>query len=137
MRTHPVHHALALVGLALLANAPAQAAQGVPKGMVEVRPVSRPAAPASSLRLASGQFFDYALPQGWRVAEDGQFALTLMAPDSKALTVMVGNAGMPPNYPPAQYVYEKLMSLQPQGLQLGAPRAARPIAGFAQAYEFA
>jgi hypothetical protein len=103
-----------------------------------VRPVIRPAAAANAanLTLASGKFFNYALPQGWRVGEDGQFALTLMAPDSKALTVMVGNAGMPPNYPPAQYVHEKLMSIQPQGLQLSAPRQAKPIAGFSQAYEF-
>ncbi len=49
---------------------------------------------------------------------------------------MVGNAGMPVNYPPAQYVYEKLMSIRPQGLQLGAPRQAKAIAGFAQAWEF-
>ena len=50
------------------------------------------------------------------MGEDGQFALTLMAPDSRALTVLVGNAGVPINYPPAQYAYERLMSLQPQGL---------------------
>lgn len=115
------------------------AAQPIPKGLVEVLPVGRPAgpaAPASNLRLASGQFFTYALPEGWRVAEDGQFALTLMAPDSKALTVMVGNAGMPLNYPPAQYVYQKLMALQPRALQLSAPRVAKPITGFAQAWEF-
>jgi hypothetical protein len=116
----------------------AAAAQPVPKGTFEVKPVTRPAAQASgaSLQLASGQFFTYALPQGWRVGEDGQFALTLVAPDSKALTVMVGNAGMPINYPPAQYVYEKLMSIRPQNLQLSAPRQAKPIAGFAQAWEF-
>jgi hypothetical protein len=116
----------------------AAAAQPVPKGTVEVKPVTRPGALASgaSLKLASGQFFNYALPQGWRVGEDGQFALTLVAPDSKALTVMVGNAGMPLNYPPSQYVHEKLMSIRPQGLQLGAPRQAKPIVGFAQAWEF-
>lgn len=116
----------------------AAAAQPVPRGTVEVRRVTRPATQASgaSLKLVSGQFFNYALPQGWRVGEDGQFALTLLAPDNKALTVMVGNAGMPLNYPPAQYVYEKLMSIRPQGLQLGTPRQARAIAGFAQAWEF-
>jgi hypothetical protein len=92
--------------------------------------------PGANLQLVNGQFFSYALPQGWRVGEDGQFALTLMAPDSKALTVMVGNAGVPANYPPAQYVYERLMSLRPQNLQLGPARSARPIAGFAQALEF-
>jgi len=134
MRSSPAIF-IALCGL--LTAAAALAAQSVPKGMFEVQPVARPTqAPAANLRLASGQFFTYALPQGWRVGEDGQFALTLIAPDSKALTVMVGNAGMPINYPPGQYVYEKLMSIQPQDLQLSAPRQVRPIAGFANAYEF-
>ena len=40
-----------------------------------------PAPPAPSLAIASGQFFSYALPQGWHVVEDGQFALTLAAAD--------------------------------------------------------
>lgn len=130
---------LACAGAAgVLLAAATLAAQSVPKGMVEVRPVTRTAAPGAgaNLKLASGQFFNYALPQGWRVGEDGQFALTLIAPDSKALTIMVGNAGMPLNYPPAQYVHERLMSIRPQGLQLSAPRQAKPIAGFAQAWEF-
>jgi len=138
MRTSFPMLALAIAAGVLFAPPLASAAQPVPRGMFEVRPVTRPAtqAPGASLRLASGQFFTYALPQGWRVGEDGQFSLTLIAPDSKALTVMVGNAGMPINYPPGQYVHAKLMSLQPQGLQLSAPRQVRPIAGFAQAYEF-
>jgi hypothetical protein len=38
------------------------------------------------------------------------FALTLVASDNKALNVMVGNAGLPPTYPPAQFVTEKLMA---------------------------
>src|SRR5688500_10584783 len=67
------------------------------------------AAPAS-LQIGSGRYFSYALPEGWRVGEDGQFALTLLAPDNKALTVMVGNAGLPPNYQPGRFVYEKLMA---------------------------
>jgi hypothetical protein len=89
-----------------------------------------------TLQIGTGRFFSYALPPGWRVGEDGQFALTLVAPDNHAMTVMVGNAGMQPNYPPARYVYEKLMALRPQNLQVGPPRAARPVAGFAQAVEF-
>ncbi|MET0281145.1 MAG: hypothetical protein ABW278_08475 [Steroidobacteraceae bacterium] len=114
-----------------------QAAQSVPKGFVEVRPVTRAPQPAAqSLQLATGQFFTYALPQGWHVGEDGQFALTLLAADNKALTVMVGNAGVPINYPPAQYVHERLMAIRPQNLQLGAPRPVQPIAGFAQALQY-
>ena len=125
--------------MAVLLSQATFAAQALPRGFVEVRPVTRAAAPPSrapQLTLAAGRFFNYAMPPGWHVGEDGQFALTLVAPDSKALTVMVGNAGMPPNYPPAQYVYEKLMSLRPEGLQLGTPRQVQPIAGFAQTWEF-
>jgi hypothetical protein len=88
------------------------------------------------LRISNGQFFSYALPEGWQVGEDGQFALTLVAPDRKALTVMVGNAGVPVQYPPDRFVYEKLMALQPEGLRLGAPREAAPVTGFARAWQF-
>jgi hypothetical protein len=97
---------------------------------------SNPAPAASELQIARGRFFSYALPQGWRVGEDGQFALTLVAPDNKAITVMVGNAGYPPNYPPGQFVYEKLMGLQPQNLQIGPPRQTSPAPSFTYAYEF-
>jgi len=92
--------------------------------------------PAPGLGISNGQFFSYALPQGWRVGEDGQFALTLVAPDNKAITVMVGNAGYPVNYPPGQFVYEKLSALRPADLRIGQPRQTAPIAGFASAYQF-
>lgn len=36
--------------------------------------------------MASGRFFSYAIPEGWRVGEDGQFALTLVSANNKALT---------------------------------------------------
>ena len=117
----------------------------IPPGMFEVAPVSRsavarpetqPQAPPAELRVAAGQFFSYALPPGWRVGEDGQFALSLVAPDNKAFTVMVGNAGLPPNYPPDRFVYDKLMALQPQGLRVGPPQNATPVTGFTRAYRF-
>jgi hypothetical protein len=98
--------------------------------------VADPTPPARSLTIASGRYFSYALPQGWRVGEDGQFALTLAAPDSKAFTVMVGNAGVPVNFPPGQFVREKLSVLRAENLQIGPPRKATPIAGFAHAYAF-
>lgn len=108
-----------------------------PSGLFPVAPMSSTARTASAdLRIGQGRFFSYALPEGWRVGEDGQFALSLVAPDNNAVTVMVGNAGYPPNYPPGQFVYEKLMALQPQNLQIGSPRQARPISGFGVAYEF-
>jgi hypothetical protein len=92
--------------------------------------------PAAELTIGQSRFFRYAMPPDWRVGEDGQFALTLVAADNRALTVMVGNAGLPPQYPPARYAYEKLMAIQPQNLQLGQPRQAAPVAGFQAAYVF-
>ncbi len=113
----------------------------LPPGLVEVKPAVAAApqpsnAPAKTLSLAQGRFFSYAMPEGWRVGEDGQFALTLVSPDNKALTIMVGNAGFFPNYPPARFVYEKLSAMQPQNLQISQPRQTKPVAGFQQAYEF-
>jgi hypothetical protein len=113
------------------------AAQGIPAGMVEVKTVARGQAPAAaSLQVRQGRFFSYVLPEGWKVAEDGQFALTLIAPDNKALTVMVGNAGLPLDSSAAQYASARLMALRPENLRLGEPRPAKPVAGFAAALEF-
>jgi hypothetical protein len=116
-------------------------AAALPQGkFVPVQPVVRqataPPRPPAELRIAQTRFFSFALPPGWRVGEDGQFALTLVAPDNLALTVMVGNAGMPPRHPAARFAFDKLSAMQPQNLQLGAPRPAKPGAGFAQAMEF-
>ena len=76
------------------------------------------------------------MPPGWRVGESGPYALTLLSPDNRAMTVMVGVAGSPLNYPPARFAYEKLSTMQLQNLQLGEARQARPAAGFRQAFEF-
>lgn len=113
------------------------ASQTVPRGFALVKPATTAApARAPELRIGQGRFFSYAMPPGWRVGEDGQFALTLVAPDSKAFTVMVGNAGLMPNYPPGQFVHDKMAALRPQRLQIDSPRAARPVAGFQTAYAF-
>jgi hypothetical protein len=131
-----------VVALGAACSSTSREAERIPAGMHEVKPVgAKPASPAASapsreLTVGKGQFFSYALPDGWRVGEDGQFALSLVAPDNKALTVMVGNAGSPVNYPPDRFVYEKLMALQPQNLRIGNPRQTAPAAGFAQAYQF-
>ena len=93
-------------------------------------------APSGELRIGQSKFFKYAAPPDWHVGEDGQFALTLVAADNQAYTVMVGNAGVQPNYPPDRYAYEKLMALQPQGLQVGRGTQATPVAGFRAAYAF-
>ena len=124
-------------------------AGSLPSKFVEVRPVARDntagmgvgggtntSQPTGELRIGQSRFFSFALPPGWRVGEDGQYALTLLSPDNKAMTLMVGVAGSPVNYPPARFAYEKLSMLQPQNLQLGEARQARPAAGFGQAFEF-
>lgn len=91
---------------------------------------------AGELRIGQARFFSFAQPQGWRIGEDGQFALTQVAPDNRAFTVMVGNAGLPVNTPPARFAYDRLSALRPQNLQFGEARQARPAAGFHQAVEF-
>jgi hypothetical protein len=130
--------AIALFGSVLTCfAAPQKDGRKIPANMYPVKPISASAAvPAANLTVARGQFFSYALPQTWRVGEDGQFALTLVAPDNKALTVMVGNAGNPPNFPPAQFVYQKLMAMRPQDLRVGPPTQASPVTGFAKAWQF-
>lgn len=89
-----------------------------------------------SLEIRSGNYFNYVVPSGWRVIEDGQFAVVLFSPDNAALTIMVGNSGLPVNYNPWQFVYEKLLAMQPYQLQMSQPRQAQPIAGCTVAYEF-
>ncbi len=127
-------------------------AGSLPSKFVEVKPVARDAVggassmggaggantarPTGELRIGQSRFFSFALPPGWRVGEDGQYALTLLSPDNKAMTLMVGVAGSPVNYPPARFAYEKLSSMQVQNLQLSEARQARPAAGFRQAVEF-
>ncbi|MEZ4829036.1 MAG: hypothetical protein R3C61_22525 [Bacteroidia bacterium] len=97
---------------------------------------NQPNGGGGQLSIRQGQFFTYAVPPGWRVAEDGQFAVVLVAPDNAAVTIMVGNSGLPVNYPPGQYVYEKLMGAGYSQLQLGQPRQGTPVKGCQYAYTF-
>lgn len=128
------------------AMAPPQAAPGAPDvatGFVAITPVPRdarqgasratPARQPASLRIGQGRYFTFALPEGWRVGEDGQFAVTLVSPDDGAMTLMVGNAGLPINAPADQFAWRKLSAMQPQSLQLGNARGAQPANGFRQA----
>ena len=96
-------------------------------GAVPVRPA------AGELRIGQGRFFSFALPPGWQVGEDGKFAMTLVAPDHRAMTVLVGNAGIPMNHSAARFAYDKLSVMQMQNLQLGQ---AQPASGFREAVEF-
>lgn len=108
---------------------------GPPAGFTVVEPVrsATPTPRPSELRIARSRFFAYAMPEGWRVGEDGQFALTLVAPDNGAMTVMVGNAGVPVNTPPDRFALQKLAAIQPQDLRMANARAAQPASGFRQA----
>jgi len=121
-------------------NRPSPQTASLPPTFVPVEPVTRDGGggsrPSGELRIGQGKFFAFALPPGWHVGEDGQFALTLRAPDNSAMTLMVGNAGLSPNLPPAQFAYETFSKMQLQSLQLGEQRQARPAAGFRQAVEF-
>lgn len=92
--------------------------------------------PGGAPQIHQGRCFQYVIPSGWTVAEDGPSAVVLFAPDRCALTILVGNAGMPLGYPPPQFIYEKLMAMRPDGLQLGPGRPTAPMPGFAQAIEF-
>jgi len=125
-------------------SAPAGGYDAQARGVFEPVTPAMPAAPARSaparspgaLRIGQTQFFSFAQPEGWRIGEQGQYALTQVSPDNRALTVMVGNAGFPANYPPARFAFERLTAMQPQNLQLGPGRPASPVAGFGQAVEF-
>lgn len=92
-----------------------------------------PAPPPFELR--QGPCFRYALPQGWQVVEDAQFALALRSPEEDAVTLMVGNAGLPLMLPPGQYLWDQLARMQLEGLRLGPPRLAPPVLGFPHAWE--
>src|SRR5262249_14167344 len=124
-------------------NRPSSQTAPLPAKFVRVEPVTRDGGgggggsrPGGGLGIGQGKFFAFALPPGWRVGEDGQYALTLLSPDNSALTVMAGNAGLLPNVSPEQFAYQKLSQMQIQNLQFGQERPARPAVGFRQAVEF-
>jgi hypothetical protein len=129
---------LLLMALAAEATLAQPAAERIPPHTVVVKPVPRATAPQArgDLEIVRGRHFSFALPTGWRVGEEGQFAVSLIAPDSQAFTLMVGNAGMFPNYPLDRYVYEKLAAVRPLNLRIGPPRQTAPRPGFHHAVEF-
>lgn len=98
-------------------------------------PGAQPGAGPPPLTIQQGQCFAFALPQGWQVAEEGQFAVTCVRADRCAITLMVGNAGLPLGTPPAQYAFDTLARMQLQQLRFGPPRPAAPALGCAQAQE--
>lgn len=86
--------------------------------------------------VRQGACFRHALPDGWQVVEDGPFAVSRVAPDQRAVMVLVGNAGLPLGYPPPQFVYDKLAQSGLQFVRLGAPRPAPGVFGFPYAWDF-
>jgi hypothetical protein len=96
---------------------------------------SFPTQHSPAFQTRQGQCLQYVMPQGWQVAEDGQFAVVLTAPDNSAVTIVVGNSGFPLYYNPSRYVYDTL-ARQCQQFQMGQPRQAQPIVGFSTAVEF-
>jgi len=88
-----------------------------------------------SMGVQNGRFFRFAVPEGWRVQEEGQFAVVLFAPDNGALTVMTGNSGVPANYVPGQFLQDKLLQMKPSDLRFGPAAMARPMAGCSTAWE--
>jgi PQQ-dependent catabolism-associated CXXCW motif protein len=120
-------------------GAPQPPRAGVPGRFVPVEALPGPAGsarPTESLRIERTNFFTFAQPPGWKLAEQGQFALTQFSADMAAFTMLVGNAGMPLNTPAGAFVYRKLSVLQPQQLQVGQPRPAAPLPGVPQTMAF-
>jgi hypothetical protein len=87
-------------------------------------------------QVQRGRCFQFVVPQGWRVIEEGQFAVVLKSADNNAISMMAGNAGFPANYNPAEFVFRKLSAMNIENLQIGQPRQSQPMAGCQAAWEF-
>jgi hypothetical protein len=86
--------------------------------------------------VRQGQCFQFAVPEGWRVVEEGQSAILLCAPDDTAFTMMVGAFGLFPGANPVGFAHEKLAAIPGVSqLQLGQPRQGQPQPGFPGATE--
>ncbi|MGE3820908.1 MAG: hypothetical protein AB7I30_15960, partial [Isosphaeraceae bacterium] len=96
---------------------------------------SQPNSPGN-LTIRQGSCFRFALPEGWQVVEEGQFAVVMMAADRRAITMMVGHAGYPSHYNPAQFIFEKLSRSGLDQLRIGPGRPVRPLFGWPIGWEF-
>lgn len=88
-----------------------------------------------ALGVHQGPCFRFAVPVGWQVVENGQFAVSLRSPEQDAVTLMVGNAGLPLHCSPGQYLGDQLARMQLEGLRLSPPRPAPPVLGFPHAWD--
>lgn len=125
---------LLLLALGLLVGCDRKEVAAPAVGATTTAPAPAPAT-AVSLDVRNGRYFRFAVPAGWRVQEEGQVAVVLVAPDNAALTVMTGNTGLPVNYPPGQFLSDKLRQLQVQDVRTGPASLARPMAGCATAWQ--
>src|SRR5262245_54258298 len=85
-----------------------------------------------AIAYRQGPCFRYALPQNWKVTEDGSHAVVLAAPDDMALTIMVGATAVPPGYNPSQFIFDHLARAFAQP-RLSHPQPAQPVMGLQQA----
>jgi len=90
----------------------------------------------ATLEIKRGSYFSYVLPDGWILGEDGQFALSMVASDQSAISLMVGNSGLMPDYQPDRFVYDKLSALQPNYIQITNAIQTTPAPGFQYAYVY-
>lgn len=84
-------------------------------------------------RVVQGQCFQFVVPAGWNVLEEGQFAVVQADANRQAVSLMTGNCGYLPGYHPLQYAQEKLSAFG--SVQFGQPRQGQPLAGFEGALE--
>src|SRR5437870_1881539 len=105
--------------------------QRIPRNMFAVKPISHaPETPPGDLPIVRGRYFSYALPPNWKVGEDAPFALSMLAPDNQAFTVMVGNAGMFLNSSPERFMQNNLMAIRAQNIRFSQGQQVAPRPGF-------
>jgi len=117
----------------------------IPEGLFLVEPIDPSTIPDEEpavdivppkLEIKRGSYFSYVLPEGWILGEDGQYALSIASSDQTALSLMVGNSGLMPDYSPERFVYDKLSALQPNYLQVTNAVQSSPASGFQYAYTY-
>src|SRR5450631_4558364 len=90
---------------------------------------------SAQVQLVQGRNFTYALPTGWRVAEEGNHALVLQAMDRSAGVIIYGVSGFAQNLTPSQFAYDaitKRLQLAPD-VRISNPTPIRPLPGYTAA----
>jgi hypothetical protein len=99
----------------------------------EQRPVEPP-----QCTVRQGRNFLYSLPSGWRVVEEGNYALFLQAADQSAGIVVAGLSGLTTPLNPGQFAQHILTTVLriPPGIQFGAHWQLQPSRGYSMAEAF-